>query len=312
MSMATRCIACGTIFRVVEDQLKVSEGWVRCGRCDEVFNALEGLFDLEHELPPPWYPGMKQKSQRESAFDKSAADLDEEDRIASRFFRPEQEDVAQTPAEAVAERDRVDFADAEFNPDLLSEEDVGVAPAVDPAVALSKHKQGAPDFVRHADRAARWRSPRARLTLSLTLLILLAALTLQVGHHFRDVASAQWPALRPVLGAWCRLAHCRIEAPRRIDDVTVESSVFTRAAADTETFKLSLTLRNRGNLPVSMPWVDLRLIDAGGQLVTRRALNPSDLHAAGALPPASEIPLQVLLTTSTPGVTGYTVEIFYP
>lgn len=52
MSLATRCTACGTIFRVVQDQLKVSEGWVRCGRCDAVFNALEGLFDLERDDPP--------------------------------------------------------------------------------------------------------------------------------------------------------------------------------------------------------------------------------------------------------------------
>ena len=46
MSLATRCTSCGTVFRVVQDQLKVSEGWVRCGRCNEVFNAIEGLFDL--------------------------------------------------------------------------------------------------------------------------------------------------------------------------------------------------------------------------------------------------------------------------
>lgn len=56
MSLATRCAQCGTVFRVVEDQLKVSEGWVRCGRCEAVFNALESLFDLEQETPPPW-PG---------------------------------------------------------------------------------------------------------------------------------------------------------------------------------------------------------------------------------------------------------------
>ena len=49
MSLATRCTSCGTIFKVVQDQLKVSEGWVRCGRCHEVFNALEGLFDLERD-----------------------------------------------------------------------------------------------------------------------------------------------------------------------------------------------------------------------------------------------------------------------
>lgn len=52
MSLATRCPSCGTIFRVVQDQLKISEGWVRCGRCSEVFNALDGLFDLEREAPP--------------------------------------------------------------------------------------------------------------------------------------------------------------------------------------------------------------------------------------------------------------------
>ncbi len=47
VSLATRCTSCNTVFRVVQDQLKVSEGWVRCGRCHEVFNALESLFDLE-------------------------------------------------------------------------------------------------------------------------------------------------------------------------------------------------------------------------------------------------------------------------
>lgn len=56
MNLATRCTACGTIFRVVQDQLRVSEGWVRCGRCAEVFDAREQLFDLEHDSPPPWPP----------------------------------------------------------------------------------------------------------------------------------------------------------------------------------------------------------------------------------------------------------------
>lgn len=56
MSLATRCAACGTAFRVVQDQLKVSEGWVRCGRCGEVFSALEGLFDLSRDAPSAHAP----------------------------------------------------------------------------------------------------------------------------------------------------------------------------------------------------------------------------------------------------------------
>lgn len=47
MSLGTTCPSCGTSFRVVQDQLKVSEGWVRCGQCQDVFNALESLFDLD-------------------------------------------------------------------------------------------------------------------------------------------------------------------------------------------------------------------------------------------------------------------------
>ncbi len=39
MSLITRCPACATLFRVVPDQLKVADGWVRCGQCAEVFDA---------------------------------------------------------------------------------------------------------------------------------------------------------------------------------------------------------------------------------------------------------------------------------
>ncbi len=67
MSLATRCTRCGTIFKVVQDQLKVSEGWVRCGRCQEVFNALEGLFDLEREAPPARPPQTASAPQPEAA-----------------------------------------------------------------------------------------------------------------------------------------------------------------------------------------------------------------------------------------------------
>ena len=46
MTLATKCPACATVFRVVQDQLRVSEGWVRCGRCAEVFNAVTAMVDV--------------------------------------------------------------------------------------------------------------------------------------------------------------------------------------------------------------------------------------------------------------------------
>lgn len=53
MNLATRCPSCGTVFRVVQDQLRVSEGWVRCGRCNSVFNAAEVLFDVDDGAQAP-------------------------------------------------------------------------------------------------------------------------------------------------------------------------------------------------------------------------------------------------------------------
>src|SRR5687768_16046790 len=43
MSLITRCPACGTMFKVVPDQLRISEGWVRCGHCAGVFDATAHL-----------------------------------------------------------------------------------------------------------------------------------------------------------------------------------------------------------------------------------------------------------------------------
>ena len=51
MTLATRCNACATVFRVVRDQLRVSDGWVRCGRCNAVFNATDDLFELDEGQP---------------------------------------------------------------------------------------------------------------------------------------------------------------------------------------------------------------------------------------------------------------------
>lgn len=47
MSQITRCPACETQFKVASDQLRASEGWVRCGQCDEIFDAVAHLVPLD-------------------------------------------------------------------------------------------------------------------------------------------------------------------------------------------------------------------------------------------------------------------------
>ena len=47
--MYTNCPECGTVFRISTNELRVAEGYVRCGHCSVTFNALATLAD---QLPP--------------------------------------------------------------------------------------------------------------------------------------------------------------------------------------------------------------------------------------------------------------------
>lgn len=47
--MYTSCHECGTVFRISTSDLRVAEGYVRCGHCSATFNALTSLTDE----PPP-------------------------------------------------------------------------------------------------------------------------------------------------------------------------------------------------------------------------------------------------------------------
>lgn len=320
MSLATRCFACGTVFRVVQDQLKVSEGWVRCGRCNEVFNALESLFDLERDTPPDWSPGEPATvdvlvGATEPVEPASATDPFLVDRLDAHLIGARRSESDSTPATRISERDRLEFPDAQFDSESASSD--LMMPIHDTTLVLPSEPEHPslpppPEFIRHAQRRARWQSPAARVALSVAGLALTASLALQAGHHFRDTVAMRWPETKSVLAAWCSALGCSIEAPKRIEDIAVESTTLTRGAVP-ESFKLAVTLRNRGSTELALPSVDLGLTDAAGQLIARRMLAPSEWRvAATTLQAGAELPLQLLLTTGNARVTGYTVEIFYP
>lgn len=46
MSLLTRCPACTTLYKVVPDQLRISQGWVKCGQCGEIFDASQHLMEV--------------------------------------------------------------------------------------------------------------------------------------------------------------------------------------------------------------------------------------------------------------------------
>ncbi len=325
MSIATRCPACGTVFRVVRDQLKVSEGWVRCGRCSEVFNAGERLFELEQNRPPDAGPALAPAATSTSAA-----------RVGTPLAPPSPAMSPPATVHALAKAPAANDA-AEAKPEarpkpvavvpdanVMSAEalDAAVAPPVDAPVAaadtptrsedLDLRAEPTPGFVLRAERAERWRQPRRRGGMLAASLLLVATLLGQVALHFRDDLAAHWPAAQPTLQSLCGVLGCSVEPPRHIDSLAVDSSGLARVEGS-ELYRLSLVVRNRSSTPVRMPAVDLALTDAQGGTTARRVLLAGELGSgADSVPSRGDATLQGMLELEGQRIAGYTIELFYP
>jgi len=169
-----------------------------------------------------------------------------------------------------------------------------------------------PEFLRPTRSHALWGRLWVRLSLGLLCGLALVALGAQATWQFRDALVARYPQLRPDLQAFCELARCELKPWQRLESFSVDSSALSQAGSGHH-YKLALSLRNKSEFELALPWVELSLTDASGQLIARRALSPQDFGLSkDALAASSELPVNTLLTTGERAVSGYSVELFYP
>lgn len=331
MSLVTRCTACATVFKVAQDQLQVSDGWVRCGRCDTVFDALESLADQPLSTGDGMVDGRPTPAPTGESGDPWQATIDIDDllkrRVEAQVVAPNRPDDEPAPSEpAGLDTNGLREVDPDPSPVVaapaavgtVSADDTPRAPAPDRAVpaptAEGMPPVPRPAFVRQADREARWHSPAMRAALIGTSLILLTMLLAQVAFHHRDHLTARSPLAADLLASACMRWGCSIGAPRRLGDLVIEHSALARVPQRPDALQLSLRVSNRSDIELALPTVELSLTDGEGRLITRRALWPSDfgVQAPAVVPPGSELPLQLLFSTGQAAVSSYTVELFYP
>lgn len=427
MSLATRCPTCGTVFRVVHDQLLVSEGWVRCGRCAGVFNATDDLLDMAtgrpvalaipavpghgtaaasrqaqdnghaslhpeapdlaerwDDAPPPASPplvdlgGPSGPIDQSDPSDPSAPGRTDEPWPGQLLRTPSREPVdapsaaapptqvvdapqaggrpavpddaghdfgrdgrdgsdgsADRPAHrASADAPPVDDQPAPQRPEerpwvegapgglaaTLADPAHAAAPALAALAAFPQEApapaEPAPEFLRAAERAARWRRKPVRAGALAAAVLLMALAGAQTALLWRDTLAARHPHWAGALQALCRVAGCVVQPLHRIGQLSVDASGLARlesSTADGAQYRLNLTLRNRAETPLAAPAVELSLTDASGVLVMRKVLRLAELGAPQPLLAAGqELSLQALLATGGQSVDGYTVELFYP
>ena len=180
------------MFKVVTDQLKVSQGWVRCGLCAEIFDASLQLQAAQTTaVLTPVTPDHVSLDQAYLQADTAAE--------GATFQIPQASQTAQSsPSVPASEASQASKDDAE-SPTL-------VAGAPDAASELPPVVLEAADdvsFVRDARRQAFWRKPAVRMLLGVFSVLLAALLVLQVLIQQRDSLAAFEPRLKPWLQTLC-------------------------------------------------------------------------------------------------------------
>lgn len=89
MMLVTKCPNCHTVFKVVSDQLKISEGWVRCGQCNEIFDTTLNLREWDPEKPEDNIPPSIVTHEVEQAWEPSA--IEPADTFRTEALQPVQE-----------------------------------------------------------------------------------------------------------------------------------------------------------------------------------------------------------------------------
>ena len=323
MSLITCCPACGTMFKVVADQLRISEGWVRCGHCAQVFDAAAHMMPAATEAPQPMAAGVPPSM----AITEPAAiepvwepqpEPEPEPEVAAQAL-PEPEPVAERrmpantgPSGLPAEAPEFHREAAPEELPVFGEEQLEQA-RLDAAEAdAALHEVS---FMRDARRRAFWARPLVRTVLVLVVLALAAVLALQVAVQERDRLAATQPQLKPYLEQLCAQLQCTVSPPRAIESVAIDSSSFSKLRTDT--YRLNFTLKNSAPIAIATPSMELTLTDTQDQAVLRRVLSPAELGAgAGLLAAGGEWNASVTLAVASAGgngrISGYRLLAFYP
>jgi predicted Zn finger-like uncharacterized protein len=328
MSLITRCPACQTLFKVVPDQLRISEGWVRCGQCDEIFDASQHLVQ-------PVAP------ESVSATDQTAATLPREAQPLEApltRFTPDIDEVmpgssladdAELPAaEALVELTHVNQPTSlpesqnEMSGQVVQVE--SLSPVETSGLSLEAHHDPGPDghrdsneisFLRQSSGPATKSGLLARATWGLLSVVLFVGLAGQIALHERDQIAALRPEMKPLLQAVCDQANCSVSPWRNIESIVIESSAFTRVQGDS--YLLSLTLKNTSAFPVAFPALELTLTDTLDQPVIRRVLTLSDIgNQPEPIASGAELPVLMTMGVNLSGdvdrIAGYRLLVFYP
>nr|WP_315431382.1 DUF3426 domain-containing protein [uncultured Albidiferax sp.] len=338
MALITRCPVCGTLFKVVPDQLRISEGWVRCGHCAEIFDASGDLqqSDAEHHgvyaadvVPEPAEPDVSaylpepmvdlpELAPELTALTETPVPPEPGLAVWSTATSPPPDAIPELEILADSEREVLlaeDIADA--NDDASTEEDaLSPVAIVVPEPSPADAEAGAYSFVRDAIPNGGASRPVLHWLGVCAACVLLVLLGLQIVVNQRNRLAASWPESRSGLQALCQPLGCTIDPLQEIESIVIDSSTLS-SLQNGEAYRLSLVLKNQARVDIAIPAIEFVLTDIDEQAVSKRVLSPIELGAASRVLFAgrewtTSVDLRVTDKAGRARVVGYRLLAFYP
>jgi predicted Zn finger-like uncharacterized protein len=299
-----------TMFRVVPDQLRISEGWVRCGQCDDIFDATVHMQALIESLAAP-KPAQKDEVQPAFSPDVPIETITRPSEVLR--IEPTLDGAHEFESSHSAlhiERQR--SSDETIVSDTFIEELAFGDESPQTVMTEGVHQ---PSFMRSNPSASMPRKPWVSACLYFTALLLSAGLIVQALLYERDRIAAQAPALKPLLQALCEWMQCKISPMRQIESIVIDSSSFNKLSGDV--YRLNFTLKNTALIALALPAIELSLTDVQDQALMRRVINPDVLgfkldHLAPISESSASLTLSVNKQEGVDRVAGYRILAFYP
>jgi predicted Zn finger-like uncharacterized protein len=321
MALATRCPNCHALFRVAADQLKLRGGLVRCGACGHVFDATGTLSYIDDAtLSAPARSAAPAVGAVIAAIRRAETTASESLSAHGMALppaaptavqtdtdvpSPAEESVAELPAEVSA----AVFADASARQLLpaagppgvpeeggdtagaaasqIEEEHAGAEEPAESAFADQAPpvaEPATPEFLRQADAETK---RRRSVLFGIGALLLAIVLLAQLAAAFRAEILVKLPQARPALAGLCKVFRCTVGWPARGELLAVVGSEL-QALPDTGAFELTAVVRNRGNITLALPAIELTLSDTLNRTVARKVFAPSD-YLAGEVDPQARL-----------------------
>ncbi|ALE55931.1 DUF3426 domain-containing protein [Paraburkholderia sp. RL17-368-BIF-A] len=146
--------------------------------------------------------------------------------------------------------------------------------------------------------------------------LLVIALLAQLAWWQRETVLVYMPRSQALYTKVCAQLGCQVTAPHDIDGLQVEPSDL-RQVDGPHKLELRMPLRNRFNVALAYPAIELTLLDDQNNIALRRVLFPQDYVAPGTpiaagLPPHMTQTMIVRLDTGNAVASNFRVQIFYP